>query len=181
MLSTLEIRARGRAVLCRGFGALAAGLGGVIAGGLITYWVLSCLASAFTAVAAVTVTRAAFAAFIVFSCAGTFGWGVGVCRLVCTQGRFSRTGIVGICRAALRAFATFTPAFAPAFATFAAAFTSLAWGALRTHFTAFGIQLGLCIVAGFAQAVGALAFGQVFATGSCTAITAALSGWTITV
>jgi hypothetical protein len=82
LLGTLEIRAWGRAVLGRGFGALAAGLGGVIAGGLITCWLLACLASAFTAVTAVTVTRAAFAALTVFGCAGAFGWGVGVCRLV---------------------------------------------------------------------------------------------------
>ena len=170
MLGTLEIRAWCRAVICGSFGAQAAGLGGVFSWGLLASCVLTDFASAFTAVAAVAVTRAAFAALTVFGGAGAFGCGVAVCRLGGSQGRFRRAGFGGFAWAAFRSlttFTTFTAAFTcaltPALATFAASFTAFTWCALCAHFAAFGAQLGLCIAAAFAQAVRALAFGQVFA------------------
>jgi hypothetical protein len=160
LLGTFEIRTWGRAVFSRRFCALAAGLGDVIARGLLACGLLACFASAFAAVTAIAVTRAAFAALIVFGCAGAFGRGVGVCRLVCSQSRLS---CAGIGRASLWTFSTFTAAFAPALATFAATVTAFAWGALCAHFAAFGGQLGLGIAAAFAQVVGALTFSQAFA------------------
>ncbi len=162
MLCTLEIRAWGRAVFHLGFSALAGWLGGVIACGLISCCVRACFTRAFAAVTAVAVTRAAFAAFTVFSCASALS--CGVCCLLAAQSRFRRTGFVDFARAALRALASFTAAFATALATFAAAFTGLARGALWAHFFAFGIQFRWGIGAAFAQAVGALAFGQVLTT-----------------
>lgn len=162
MLGTFKIRAWRRAIVGRGIGTQTLGFDVVIAGDLVGRFLPS-FASTFAAVTAVAVTRAAFAAFTVLCGAGAFGCCVGVCSLVCAQGRFGRVGIGGITCAALRAFATLTAAFAPALATFAAAFTGLAWSALWPHFNALGIQFGLGIVAAFTQAVAALAFGQVFA------------------
>jgi hypothetical protein len=165
LLGTLEIRTWSRTVIGRGFGAQAAGLGCVFTRGLFASGVLTRFSSAFAAVTAVAVARAAFAALVVFGCVGAFGCGVAVGRLVCAQSWLSCVGIGGIARATLRALATFTAAFGGAFtptlATFAATVTAFAWGALCAHFAAFGGQLGLGIAAAFAQAVGALAFGQV--------------------
>jgi hypothetical protein len=161
LLGTLEIRTWSRTVICRGFGAQAAGLGCVFSWGCLACCVLTCFTCAFAAVAAVAVTRAAFAALTVFGGAGAFGCGVVVARLVGTQAHFRCAAIVGFAGAALWALATFTAAFTCAFATFAATVTAFAWGALCAHFTAFGGQLGLGIAAAFAQVVGALAFGRV--------------------
>ena len=164
MLCTLEIRAWGRAVFRLGFSALACWLGGVIACGLIRCCVRACFTRAFAAVTAVAVTRAAFAAFTVFGCTSALCCGVGVCCLLATQSRFRSVGFVDFARAALRALASFTAAFATALATFAAAFTGLARGTLCASLFAFGIQFRRSIGAGVAQAVGALAFGQVLTT-----------------
>jgi hypothetical protein len=185
LLGTLEIRTWSRTVICRGFGAHAAGFGCVFTRGLFASGVLTRFACAFAAVTAVAVTRASFAALIVFGCAGAFGCGVAVGRLVWAQSWLSCVGIGGIARAALRALATFTAAFSGAFtstlATFAATVTAFAWGALCAHFAAFGGQLGLGIVAAFAQVVRALAFGLVVTAWARAAITAAFAGRTITV
>jgi hypothetical protein len=184
LLGPLEIRAWGWAVIGRDFCTLAVGLGGVIARGLIVCRVRTCFASAFAAVTAVAVARAAFTALIVLSWAGTIVCRIGVSVLICAQCRFRRLAIGGIAWAALSAFATFTAAFTcaftPAFATFTAAITGLAWGAFLAHFAAIGIQLGLGIAAAFAQAVGALAFSQVVTAWARTAITAAFTGRAIT-
>jgi hypothetical protein len=137
LLGTLKIRAWGRAVICRGFGAQTAWLGGVFSGDWLTCCVLTCFASAFAAVAAVAVARSTFTALAVFSCAGAFGCGVAVGRRVLTYGRFRRACIGGFARAALRALATFTAAFTPALTTFTATVTAFAWGALCAHFDAF--------------------------------------------
>jgi hypothetical protein len=185
LLGTLEIRTWRRAVIGRGFGAQAAGLGCVFSWGLFASGVLTRFACAFAAVAAVAVTRAAFAALAVFGCVGAFGCGVAVGRLVCARRWLSRAGVGGVVRAALSTLATFTAAFSGAFtptlATFAATITAFAWGALCAHFAAFGGQLGLGIAAAFAQVVGALAFGQVVTAWARAAITAAFAGRTITV
>lgn len=164
MLGTLEIGALGRAVFRLGFNALAGWLGGVIACGLISCCVRACFTRAFAAVTAVAVTRTAFAAFTVFGCAMALCCGVGVCSLLAAQSRFRRAGFVDFARAALRALASFTAAFATALATFASAFTGLARGTLCANLFAFGIQFRRGIGAAFAQAVGALAFGQVLTT-----------------
>lgn len=181
MLGTLEIRAWRRAVIGRGFGAHAAGLGGVFSWGCLACCVLTCFTCAFAAVAAVAVTRAAFAALTVFGGAGAFGCGVVVARLVGTHVRFRRVGIGGFAGAAVWALATFTAAFATALATFAATITAFAWGALCAHFVAFGGQLGLGIAAAFDQVLGALAFGRVVTAWARAAITAAFTGRTVTV
>jgi hypothetical protein len=182
LLGTLEIRTWSRAVISRGFGAQAAGLGGVFTRGLFACGVLTRFASAFAAVTAVAVTRAAFAALTVFGCAGAFGRGVAVCCLVCCQSWFSRAGICGIAWAALRTLATVTSAFSGAFTpAFAATITAFAWRTLCAHFAAIGIQLRLGIAAAFAQAVGALAFGQVVTAWARAAITTAFTGRAITV
>jgi len=164
LLGTLEIRAWSRAVISLGFSALAGWLGGVITRGLISGCVRACFTRTFAAVTAVTVTRAAFAAFTVFGCTSALCCGVGVCCLLATQSRFRSVGFVDFARAALRALASFTAAFATTLATFAAAFTGLARGTLSAHFFALGIQFRWGIGAAFAQAVGALAFGQVLTT-----------------
>lgn len=164
MLCTLEIRAWGRAVFRLGFSALACWLGGVIDCGLISCCVRACFTRAFAAVTAVAVARAAFAAFTVFGCTSALCCGVGVCCLLATQSRFRSVGFVDFARAALRALASFTAAFATTLATFAAAFTGLARGTLCASLFAFGIQFRRSIGAAFAQAVGALAFGQVLTT-----------------
>ena len=80
LLGALEIRAWGRAVISRGLGAHAAGLGCVLGWSWLACCVLTSFACAFAAVASVTVTRAAFAALTVFGSAGAFGCGVDVCR-----------------------------------------------------------------------------------------------------
>jgi hypothetical protein len=85
LLGTLEIRTWSRTVICRGFGAQAAGFGCVFNWGLFASGVLTRFACAFAAVTAVAVTRAPFAALVVFGCAGAFGCGVAVGRLVCAQ------------------------------------------------------------------------------------------------
>jgi hypothetical protein len=82
LLGTLEIRTCGRTVICRGFGAHAAGLGCVFTRGLFASGVLTRFACTFAAVTAIAVTRAAFAALVVFGSAGAFGRGVAVGRLV---------------------------------------------------------------------------------------------------
>lgn len=164
MLCTLEIRAWGRAVFRLDFSTLASWLGGVIACSLISCCIRACFTRAFAAVTAVAVTRSAFAAFTVFGCAIGLCCGIGVCCLLTTQSRFRRDGFVDFARAALRALASFTAAFATTLTTFAAAFTGLAGGTLWAHFFAFGIQFRRGIGAAFAQAVGALAFGQVLTT-----------------
>lgn len=164
LLGTLEIRAWSRAVISLGFSALAGWLGAVITRGLISGCVRACFTRAFAAVTAVTVTRAAFAPFTVFSCASALWCGVGVRCLVATQGRFRRTGFVDFARTALSALASFTAAFTPALATFAATFTGLTRGTFWSHFFAVGIQFWLGIGAAFAQAVGTLAFSQVLTT-----------------
>lgn len=130
MLGTLEIRARCRAVFCLGFSALARWLGRVITRGLISCCVRACFTSAFAAVTAVAVTRAAFAAFTVFGCTIALCCGVGICSLLAAQSRFRRARFVDFARAALSALASFTAAFATTLATFAAAFTGLARSAL---------------------------------------------------
>jgi hypothetical protein len=181
LLGTLEVRAWGRTVIGRGFGAHAAGLGGVFSWGYLACCVLTCFTCAFAAVAAVAVTRAAFAALTVFGGAGAIGCGVAVGWIVCTQARFRRAGIGGLAWAALWALATFTSAFISAFATFAATITAFAWGALCAHFAAFGGQLGLGIAAAFAQVLGELAFGRVVTAWARAAITAAFTGRSITI
>lgn len=128
---------------------------------MISCCVRACFTRAFAAVTAVAVTRAAFAALTVFGCASALCCGIGVCCLLAAQSRFRRAGFVDFARAAL---ASFTAAFATALATFAAAFTGLARGTLCAHFFALGIQFRRGIGAAFAQAVGALAFGQVLTT-----------------
>jgi hypothetical protein len=181
LLGTLEVRAWGRAVIGRGFGAHAAGFGGVFSWGYLACCVLTCFTCAFAAVAAVAVTRAAFAALTVFGGAGAFGCGGVVAGLVCTQARFSRAGIGGFAWAALWTLATFTSAFTTSLATFAATVTAFAWGALCASFAAFGSQLGLGIAAAFDQVLGALAFGRVVTAWARAAITAAFTGRAVTV
>jgi hypothetical protein len=81
-LGPFKIRAWGRTVIGQGLGAHAAGLGGVFGWGLLASCVLTCFASAFAAVTAVAVPRAAFAALTVFGSAGAFDCGVGVSVLI---------------------------------------------------------------------------------------------------
>lgn len=181
MLGTLKIRAWGRAVIGRGFGAHGAGLGSVFSWGCLACCVLTSFTCAFAAVAAIAVTRAAFPALTVFGGAGAIGCGVVVAGLVCTHVCFRRAGIGGFAGAALWALATFTAAFATSLATFAATVTAFAWGAFCAHFAAFGGQLGLGIAAAFAQVVGALAFGRVVTAWARAAITAAFTGRAVTV
>jgi hypothetical protein len=138
LLGTLKIRTWSSAVISRSFCVHAAGLGSLFTRGLLACGVLTCFASAFAAVTAVAVTRAAFAALAVFGCVGAFGCGVAVGRLVCAQSWLSCVGIGGIARTALRALATLTAAFSGAFscafttalATFAATITAFAWRTL---------------------------------------------------
>ena len=114
---------------------------------VITRWVLSVFAIAFTSVAAITVTRAALTAFTLVLCGGaTFSCG---CVLTFCQCQIGRVGIARYSitlstlttLTTLAALATFTAAFTTAFATFTAAFT--AGCALTAHFGAVGVQLGL--------------------------------------
>ncbi len=79
MLGTFEIGALSRALICLCITAQTAWLCAVIACSLLACRVLTCFTSAFAAITAVAVTRAAFAAFTVFGGATALCGRVGLC------------------------------------------------------------------------------------------------------